>query len=121
MPRSLLVQVDQNDRVRGLAHGDRALGRRSLVASSPMAYLKAGALGLLTAIGLGAATGIWRLLVLAFEHLRPEDRAMVLAPSISEAINNAAFLATLLVPAGLLVAFAVRRRRNRPGAVQLPE
>ncbi len=85
-----------------------------------MAYLKAGALALLAALSLGAATGIWRVLVLAFEHLRPEDRATVVAPSISEAINTAAFLAILLVPIGFLFAFAARHRRNRPGADHLP-
>lgn len=92
-----------------------------LVRSSPMAYLKAGALALLAALSFGAAAGIWRVLMLAFEHLRPEDRATVLASSISEAINTAAFLAILLVPIGFLVAFAVRRRRNRPNEAQLPE
>jgi hypothetical protein len=85
-----------------------------------MAYLKAGALALLAALSLGAATGIWRALALAMERLRPEDRATVLAPSISEAINYAALFSILFVPIGFLVAFAMGRRRKRPPAAEHP-
>lgn len=78
-----------------------------------MAYLRAGVLALLAAVVLGALTGIWRVLVLAMERLRPEDKAVVLSQSISEAMNSAAFYATLMIPLGLIVAYAVRRRRQR--------
>lgn len=78
-----------------------------------MAYLKVGLLALLAALILGAATGAWRMLVMAVERLRPEDRAAVLSQNISEAMNCAAFYATLMIPLGLIVAYVVRRRRQR--------
>jgi len=63
-----------------------------------MTYVKAGVVALLAAVALGAATGAWRVLVLAVERLRPEDRQVVLSQSISEAMNCAAFYATLMIP-----------------------
>jgi ABC-type Fe3+ transport system permease subunit len=76
-------------------------------------YVKAVIVALLAAVALGAATGAWRVLVLAVERLRPEDRQVVLSQSISEAMNCAAFYAMLMIPLGLIVAYVVRRRRQR--------
>lgn len=78
-----------------------------------MAYLKAGLFALLAALALGAVTGAWRMLVLAVERLYPEDKAVVLSQSISEAMNSAAFYAMVLIPLGLVIAWVVRRRRQR--------
>ncbi len=78
-----------------------------------MAYLKAALAAIPAALALGAVTGAWRALVLAVERLRPEDRQVVLSQSISEAMNCAAFYATLMIPVGLIVAYVVRRRRQR--------
>lgn len=79
-----------------------------------MTYVKAGGFALLAAVALGAATGAWRVLVLAVERLRPEDRQVVLSQSISEAMSCAAFYATLMIPLGFVIAYFVRRRRKRP-------
>jgi ABC-type Fe3+ transport system permease subunit len=68
---------------------------------------------LAAAVALGAASGAWRVLVLAVERLRPEDRQVVLSQSISEAMNCAAFYAMLMIPLGLIVAYVVRGRRQR--------
>jgi len=87
--------------------------RTPLLASSPMAYLKAGFLAMLAALVSGIATGAWRVLVIAVERLRPEDRAVVLAQGTSAAINDAALFAILMVPLGLLLVFAARRWRRR--------
>lgn len=78
-----------------------------------MVYLKAGFLALLAALALGAATGVWRAMALAYDRLPPGDRAVVLAAAISEALNCAAFLCILLIPIGLLAAFLLKRRRAR--------
>ncbi len=78
-----------------------------------MAYVKAGLLALLAALVLGAVTGAWSVLILAVEKLRPEDEAVVLSQSVSEAMSAAAFAATLMIPLGLIVAYVVRRRRRR--------
>jgi ABC-type Fe3+ transport system permease subunit len=76
-------------------------------------YVKAGLLGLLASLVLGAVTGAWFLLVRAVGSLRPGEKAAVLAQSISEAMNCAAFCATLMIPLGLILAYLVRRRRRR--------
>ena len=78
-----------------------------------MTYVKAGVLGLLASLVLGAATGAWLLLVRAVGSLRPEDKAAALAQSIAEAMNCAAFYATVMIPLGLILAYVLRRRRGR--------
>lgn len=84
-----------------------------MLASTLVAYLKAGLLALLAALVVGAVSGAWCVLILAVERLRPEDEAVVLSQSISEAMNAAAFSAALMIPVVLLVAYVVRRRRRR--------
>ncbi len=74
-----------------------------------MTYVKAGVLALFVALILGAASGAWSVLVMAVERLPPEDKATVLAQSISVGMNSAAFLAVVLIPCGLVVAHALRR------------
>lgn len=78
-----------------------------------MTYVKAGLLALLASLVLGAVTGAWLVLMMAVERLRPEDKAGVLSQGISEAMNCTALYAILLVPLGLVVAYVVRRRRQR--------
>ena len=78
-----------------------------------MTYVKAGLLALLASLVLGALTGAWFLLVRAVGSLRPEDKAAVLSQSIAETVNCAAFYALLLIPLSLIVAYVVRRRRQR--------
>jgi hypothetical protein len=78
-----------------------------------VAYLRAALLAFLAAIGLGVVSGAWSLLREAVAALRPEDKAVILSRNISEAMNCAAFYATILIPLGLGIAYYRRRMRRR--------
>jgi membrane protein implicated in regulation of membrane protease activity len=78
-----------------------------------MPYVKAVIGAFVGALMLGAGTGIIEVLSGALARLRPEDKAVVYATSISVAMNNAAFLVLALVPLAVVLVFATRRWRRR--------
>ncbi len=72
-----------------------------------MAYVKAVIGAVVAALLLGAGTGAAVVVKAALARLPPEDRATILAASISEAMNCAAFFFLVLVPLAVLIVFAV--------------
>lgn len=81
-----------------------------------MAYLKAVIGAVVVGLLLGVGVGTYDVLAGAIERLRPEDKAVVFAMSISEAMNCGAFFVLLLVPLTVVVVFAKRRWRRHPRA-----
>lgn len=79
-----------------------------------MAYVKAVIAALVAGLLLGAGTGLIEVLSGAVTRLRPEDKAVVYAMSISVAMNCAAFFVLVLVPLSVVLVFVVRSWRRRP-------
>jgi hypothetical protein len=81
-----------------------------------MAYVKAVVAAIAAGLLVGAGGGFYRALTGALSLLRPEDRATVLAPAVTEAMNAAAFYVLVFVPVAFLAVMARRRWPRRPAA-----
>jgi hypothetical protein len=77
-----------------------------------VAYLKSVVGAVVVALVLGAGVGVRAVVTDALARLPPGERASVLAPAVSTAVNCAALFLLTLVPASLVVVF-VRRWRGR--------
>ena len=75
-----------------------------------MAYVKVVLAALGAALLLGAVAGVLTGAVVRL----PEDKAVVCAVGVSEAVNCAAFFALVLVPLAVVAVFAMRKWRRRP-------
>jgi hypothetical protein len=80
-----------------------------------MAYLTGVIGATVAALVIGSAFAAASVVKAAFERLAPEDKAVILASSISEAMNCAVFFFLLFVPVAVIVVFVTRRRRRRSG------
>ncbi len=89
-------------------------GCRAAGGGGGMSYVKAGVGAFVAALLLGLGIGIVEVLTGAVARLRPEDKAVVYAMSISVAMNCAAFFVLVLVPLAVVLVFAIRRWRSRP-------
>jgi len=79
-----------------------------------VSYVKAVFGAVVVGLLLGAGVGTYEVFTGAIERLRPEDKAVVYAMSISVAMNDAAFFVLVFVPLAVVLVFAVRRWRSRP-------
>jgi hypothetical protein len=83
-----------------------------------MAYVKAVIGAVVAALLLGAAAGGLMSLKQALASISPQDRATILASTIAETMNCAAFFVLVFVPLALVLVFVRRwRRRRAPGRV----
>lgn len=88
-----------------------------------MAYVKAIVAAMAAALLLGVVVGAGDAFRLALGHLRPEDKAIVLASGVAESVNCAAFVLLIAFPLAIILVFVVRRRRGtfaNSGQGQIP-
>ncbi len=79
-----------------------------------MSYLKAAVSALIAALLLDAVTGAGEVFTGALAKLPPEDKQVLYAAGVGDALNNTAFFVLLLLPLAVVLVFFVRRWRGGP-------